>query len=228
MEIQNDNNGRKWIRAAYKNYLVGNSQAEDKDKIVAHSVLVPDWASADEWHEVDEAEALRIKAAKAQTGTIEYPEEITATMSLMRMKVNDMGLTDTEALAVQSLYPEWETLWGRNLPEGFRLQHGGKLYNVLQAHTAQQNWEPGTDTAQQNWEPGTDTASLYALTGEAGAEHAGTQDDPIPYEQMMLIEQGKYYTEDGVLYRGLMDAPNGYPNDLKDLPTLAEPVTDEE
>ena len=217
MEIRNEGNGRKRITAAYKQYLVGNAQGEDKDKIIAHSVLVPEWASADEWKEVGEEEAQRIKAAKAQTGTIEYPEEITATMSLMRMKVNDMGPTDAEALAVQSLYPEWSSLWGRNLPEGFRLQHGGRLYNVLQAHTAQQNWEPGADTA-----------SLYALTGEAGAEHAGTREDPIPYEQMMLIEQGKYYTEDGVLYRGLMDAPNGYPNDLKDLPTLAEPVTDEE
>ena len=217
MEIRNEGNGRKRITAAYKQYLVGNAQGEDKDKIIAHSVLVPEWASADEWKEVGEEEAQRIKAAKAQTGTIEYPEEITATMSLMRMKVNDMGLTDAEALAVQTLYPEWETLWGRNLPEGFRLQHGGRLYNVLQAHTAQQNWEPGADTA-----------SLYALTGEAGAEHAGTREDPIPYEQMMLIEAGKYYTEDGVLYRGLMDAPNGYPNALKDLPTLAEPVTDEE
>ena len=34
--------------------------------------------------------------------------------------------------------------------------------------------------------------------------------------------------QDGVLYRGLMDAPNGYPNDLKDLPTLASVVTEEE
>lgn len=215
MEIRNEGNGRKRITAAYKQYLVGNAQGEDKDKIIAHSVLVPEWASADEWKEVGEEEAQRIKAAKAQTGTIEYPEEITATMSLMRMKVNDMGLTDTEALAVQSLYPEWETFVGKTLPKGYRVLYGGKLWNVRQEVTA----------VLANQPPGIDTAALYEEVNEA---NAGTQDDPIPYEQMMLIEQGKYYTEDGVLYRGLMDAPNGYPNDLKDLPTLAEPVTDEE
>ena len=60
MEIRNEGNGRKRITAAYKQYLVGNAQGEDKDKIIAHSVLVPEWASADEWKEVGEEEAQRI------------------------------------------------------------------------------------------------------------------------------------------------------------------------
>ena len=137
---------------------------------------------------------------------------------LSRMVINTMALTDEQAIEVKSLYPEWGDLIGQELETGFRLQHGGVLYKAIQKHTVQEQWEPGTETA-----------SIYAIISkDADGEHAGTKEDPIPYVQMMLIEKDKYYTEDGVLYIGLMDAPNGYPNDLKDLPTLAEPVSDEE
>lgn len=148
MEIAKETNGRKWIRAAYKNYLVGNSQAEDKEKIVAHSVLVPDWASSDEWQEVDEETAMRIKAAKAQTGDIEYPEEINQTMSLMKMKINDMELTDEQALSVKSLYPNWKEFINKTLPKGYRVQYDGKLWNVRQeVNPVLENQPPSIDTA---------------------------------------------------------------------------------
>lgn len=145
-------------------------------------------------------------------------EALRQQIMLSRMVINTMALTDGQALEVQSLYPEWGDLIGRELDEGFRLQHEGVLYRVLQKHTAQQDWTPGTATA-----------SLYAVVSASAAEeHAGTREDPIPYVQGMLIGKDKYYTEAGILYVGLMDAPNGYPNDLKDLPTLASPVTEEE
>ena len=187
MEIQNDNNGRKWIRAAYKNYLVGNSQAEDKDKLVAHSVLVPDWASADEWQEVGEEEAQRIKAAKSQTGNIEYPEEINQTMNLMKMKINAMKLTDEEALAVKDLYPNWEAFIGNTLPAGYRVQYDGKLWNVRQE----------VATVLENQPPSIDTAALYE---EVNKTNAGTKEDPIPYNNNMELFEGKYYTQEGAVY----------------------------
>lgn len=187
MEIQNDGNGRKWIRAAYKNYLVGNSQAEDKDKIIAHSVLVPEWASADEWKEVGEEEAQRVKAAKSQAGAIEYPEEITQTMSLMKMKINDMELTDEQALSVKSLYPKWEEFINKTLMEGYRVQYDGKLWNVRQE----------VNPVLENQPPSIDTAALYEEVNET---NAGTKEDPIPYDNNMELFEGKYYSQDGVTY----------------------------
>ena len=187
MEIRNEGNGRKRITAAYKQYLVGNAQGEDKDKIIAHSVLVPEWVSADEWKEISEEEAERVRAAKAQTGTIEYPEEITATMSLMKMKINDMELTDAQALAVQSLYPAWETFIGKTLLEGYRVLYGGKLWNVRQEVAA----------VLANQPPSIDTAALYEEVNEA---NAGTREDPIPYNNNMELFEGKYYTQEGAVY----------------------------
>lgn len=187
MEIAKETNGRKWIRAAYKNYLVGNSQAEDKEKLVAHSVLVPDWASSDEWQEVDEETAMRIKAAKAQTGDIEYPEEINQTMNLMKMKINDMELTDEQALSVKSLYLKWEEFINKTLPEGYRVQYDGKLWNVRQE----------VNPVLENQPPSIDTAALYEEVNET---NAGTKEDPIPYDNNMELFEGKYYSQDGVTY----------------------------
>lgn len=187
MEIAKETNGRKWIRAAYKNYLVGNSQAEDKEKIVAHSVLVPDWASSDEWQEVDEETAMRIKAAKAQTGDIEYPEEINQTMNLMKMKINDMELTDEQALSLKSLYPNWKEFINKTLPEGYRVQYDGKLWNVRQE----------VNPVLENQPPSIDTAALYEEVNET---NAGTKEDPIPYDNNMGCLRGKYYSQDGVTY----------------------------
>ena len=145
-------------------------------------------------------------------------EIVTQQLALSRMMINTMSLTDEQAFEVKDLYPTWGDCVknGKELPVDFKLTDDDKLYKVLQKHTPQSDWKPAN------------TSSLYGLVSDTSTEeHAGTLEDPIPYEQMMLIEKGKYYTEDGILYVGLMDAPNGYPNDLKDLPTLASVATEE-
>lgn len=48
--------------------------------------------------------------------------------------------TDEQALKVPSLYPEWKP--GMDYRTGYRLQFGGTLYRVLQAHTSQGTWTP--------------------------------------------------------------------------------------
>ena len=189
---------------------------EDKQRVLCKIVHLPLSESIGDWEEIGEDRANEIRAAKGQTTAAIDMTRYNQQQKLMTMAINTMPLTDEQAIEVKDLYPRWEDLIGTELAVGFKLQYSGQLYKVLQAHTAQEDWKPGTDTA-----------SLYALVGTDIAEegqHAGTKEDPIPYEQMMLIEQGKYYVQDGQLYLGLMDAPNGYPNDLKDLPTLAQAV----
>lgn len=209
----------KQITADYGKYLTPSAQMEDKLRPLCRMVHIPLTESTGDWEEIGEARAEQIRAAKrAASGEAQLnQQQLALQMRLAAMTINTMQLTDAQALEVKDLYPTWENLMGQTLPVGFKLQYGGQLYKVLQEHTAQEEWKPGTETA-----------SLYALvSAEASVEHAGTKEDPIPYEQMMLIEKDKYYTQYGVLYIGLMDAPNGYPNDLKDLPTLAKAVNEE-
>lgn len=128
---------------------------------------------------------------------------ITDVARLLTMTVNTMSLTDNEALSVKSIYPEWETLIGKEAKQGDKMQCDGKLWKVLQEHTVQEQWKPGTGTE-----------SLYTEIVESAA---GTVDDPIPYDNNMELEQGKYYSQDGEVY--LCTRGTGIPvyNQLADL-----------
>lgn len=97
-----------------------------------------------------------------------------------------VSLSDGEAASV----PELITAWAYPVAyaEGDRRSYGGKVYKCRQAHTSQADWTPDK------------TPALWAVVD---AEHAGTQDDPIPASRGMEYEYGKYYldSEDGKTYK---------------------------
>lgn len=105
---------------------------------------------------------------------------------LLMLTVNTMSLTDNDALSAKSVYPEWETLIGKEVKQGDKMQCDGRLWKVLQQHTVQEQWRPITGTE-----------SLYTEIVETAS---GTADDPIPYNNNMELEQGKYYIQDGITY----------------------------
>lgn len=82
------------------------------------------------------------------------------------------------------------------------MQRNDLLWRVLQAHTSQTGWEP---------------ENVPALFEQINETHTGTQDDPIPYSGNMALEQGKYYTENGVTYLCIRDTGNPVYNALADL-----------
>jgi len=62
---------------------------------------------------------------------------------LSQAKFNSVDNTDEQALAVQTLYPEWASLAdGTTLKVGDRVNYEGLLYNVLQEHQKQEAWNP--------------------------------------------------------------------------------------
>lgn len=113
---------------------------------------------------------------------------------LMLMTINTMSLTDSQALEVKSLYPNWSDFIGKQLEKDFKVQYNGKLFKVVQTHTAQEDWKPGISTA-----------SLFT---EIVEDHAGTIDDPIPYpaDGNMVIYNGKYYIDNGIIYKCIRDS----------------------
>lgn len=121
----------------------------------------------------------------------------------VRAGIQTMGLTDTESLKVKDLYPEWESKMGQQVNAGEKYRYGGKLWKVLQQHTVQETWKPGEGTE-----------SLYTEVVES---HAGTKEDPIPYGNNMELEEGKYYSQDGVTYICTRDTGIPVYNPLADL-----------
>ena len=99
---------------------------------------------------------------------------------------------DQEALELQILYKSWEQQIGKQLNVGEYVQHEGKLYRVLQAHTAQSTWAPGNGTE-----------SLFVVIDK---EHIGTLEDPIPYDGNMELFSGKYYSQNEVVYLCIRDS----------------------
>ena len=110
------------------------------------------------------------------------------------------GLDDATALRAVCLHPHWAD--GTAYPAGHKVQRGGKLWRCLQAHTAQAGWEP---------------ENTQALWTEICESHASTKDDPIPYSGNMALESGKYYIQDGFVYRCTRDTINPVYNALADL-----------
>ena len=110
-------------------------------------------------------------------------------------------LTDAEGLENVELFAQYAV--GKDYAVGDRFQYNGELYKVLQAHTSQQSWVPGTGTE-----------SLYVKVDDI---HAGTAEDPIPYNGNMELIENLYYTQDGVLYRCTRSTGTAVYNALSEL-----------
>lgn len=115
-------------------------------------------------------------------------------------QINTLTVDDNTALRMKYFYPEW--IAGVSYQVGFKVKRNGKLWRVLQAHTAQVGWEPEN------------TPSLWETINET---HEGSIDDPIPYDGNMALENGKYYMQDYVIYLCTRDTVNPVYNPLSEL-----------
>ena len=100
-------------------------------------------------------------------------------------------LTDEQALTCTQLYKSWSTLVREGytaVDVDFRFRHDDQLFKTMQPnYTFVDTYVPGT----------VGTESLFAKIDET---HAGTLEDPIPYTGNMELFEGKYYSENGIVY----------------------------
>lgn len=143
--------------------------------------------TAEEIAEMEEAQACYDAKERHRPLTIGEVSEM-----LIRQQINTLAVDDATALRMVAYYPEWTA--GTAYAVGDRLVYNGDMYKVLQAHTSQETWLPGTGTE-----------SLYTRIDE---QHDGTKYDPIPYNGNMALQNGKYYTQSGVLYKCTRDTGN--------------------
>ena len=121
----------------------------------------------------------------------------------LRQLIEQLAVTldDETALTGVELFPMW-TIGRAYAAVTDKVQHNGKLWRCRQAHTSQIGWEPEN------------AASLWTEICES---HAGTLEDPIPYSGNMALESGKYYMQDGKVYRCTRDTGNPVYNALSEL-----------
>ena len=114
------------------------------------------------------------------------------------------SLSDTDALEAPVLFPMWEI--GHSYATGDRFEYVDKMYKVLQPHTSQADWTPDIAT------------SLYTEVGKP--DQGDTPDNPIPYNNNMELEIGKYYSQYEKVYLCFRNTEIPVYNDLKDLVNL--------
>lgn len=105
-----------------------------------------------------------------------------------QMTINNTDMTNSDALAVKDLHPEWSSFIGKSLKAKSRVLYNGHLYRVRQ----------DISSVLENQPPSIHTAALYE---EINEENAGTLEDPIPYNNNMELFEGKYYSQNGITYK---------------------------
>ena len=114
-----------------------------------------------------------------------------------------IDISNNEALDYMTIVYPWSKYIGEPLKAGKIVSWGDKLWRVRQEHTALDIYEPSLALA-----------SLYEVIEK---EHSGELNDPIPYMPPMEIFNGKYYTQDDVIYSCVRDSQIALTHNLSDL-----------
>ncbi|MBQ9108917.1 MAG: hypothetical protein IJY02_02710 [Oscillospiraceae bacterium] len=138
----------------------------------------------------EEITTLQEEEKKAEARERHRPYSVEeVTRLLLKERLNFITTDDQTALRMAEFYPTWDELVGKTAKQaGFRFSHGGNLYKTISAD----------HTFSSEWVPGKGTESLYT---RIDAEHAGDLYDPILYEGNMELNEGIYYSQQGVVYR---------------------------
>lgn len=130
------------------------------------------------------------------------PEEIARDIVLEQYNQRT-DIPNQEALDRMVVIYDWSKYIGRVLKQGQLCVYNDKVWRSRQEHTVLEVYPPSMDTA-----------SLYEVIEKI---HTGEKDDPIPYAPPMEIFDGKYYTEDEVLYLCTRDSGVALTHALRDL-----------
>ena len=120
----------------------------------------------------------------------------------LRQLIEQLAVTldDETALTGVELFPIWTI--DKVYAVGDKVQRNSKLWRCIQAHTSKLGWDP---------------ANAASLWTEICESHAGTLEDPIPYNGNMALESGKYYSQNSKIYRCTRDTVNPVYNALSEL-----------
>lgn len=148
--------------------------------------------------EISMRQTARRKAAMAELVGPMAENEVTRI--LITNQLNVVPVDDNTALRMTDFYPEWAP--NESYAVSFKVRRNDKLWRVVQSHTSQIGWEP--ENAPSLWE-------------QVCRTHSGFEDDPIPYEGNMRLENGKHYIQNGVIYKCNRDTGNPVYHTLAEL-----------
>ena len=190
-----------WIVGPY--YPLGRNYYEGGMPLAEDKLEMPD-----DFEEIPMPEGYEAPIIINQSKRMERMEQL---LEEEKREFKNRGLSAEQMIKHQQFAPKWgvDIKEGDSVKKGDKFTYEGKLYAVLQDHTILAHYEPSINTA-----------SLYVEVtpdyNEQG-EEMGTLENPIPYEGNMMIENGKYYIQDDIIYWCNRDSINPVHHALKDL-----------
>lgn len=173
--------------------------ATNKDPIMYGDDSYEGYTVIDEFgYKVDKEEKVIYRVVLSKPEAEEPVAELTADQEYA-INCAVMLMSDEQALNCISVYPTWESYKGKPMTKlneqgkENRIEYQGELWKVRQ----------DIPVVLENQPPSIETASLYE---RIDVEHEGTLEDPIPYDQTMTVFNGKYYIEDGIIYKCIRDS----------------------
>ena len=166
-----------------------------KQRIFRTHVNLRDASEIGDWKEITEKQKEIMLAETAiidvNDMTVESIKRVDDIISNVRTRINEVPMTVEQSLELAGYFPKWEE--GKEMPIGYKVSYEGSLFEVLQAHTSQTDWTPR------------EAKSLFKVVQ---IEAVGTEDDTIAWEQGMVLEEGKFYIDNGVKYKCVRNSGN--------------------
>ena len=175
----------------------GNLLLEGAEVYAHNSVELQNLLNSEEWSYSEED-------APTESADFIQVAAVRNLMTATKAGIQTIALTDNEALKVKDMYPEWSEFINKSLAQGMKVRYNDILYKVRQ----------DIATVLDTQFPSIYTAALYE---EISEQHTGTLEDPIPYNNNMALEEGKYYSQDGVTYLCTRSTGQAVYNNLSDL-----------
>lgn len=169
-----------------------------------------EWIMNRMYHPYTTAELAEIQLEKDKAALIESRRQLTleeVTALFVKTQINNVDIPDQTSLRMMDYYPSFVEIVGRTVEIGFKFTYEDKLYKTIQASLL----------IQAHYPPGVGTESLYE---RIDLTHTGVVYDPIPYEGNMELSEGKYYSQNGVVYQCIRDTGTAVYHALADLINL--------
>ena len=166
-----------------------------KERIFRSHVNLRDASEIADWKEITEKQKEQMLAETAiidvDDMTVESIKRVDDIINNVRTRINEVPMTVEQSLELAGYFPIWKE--GEPMPIGYKVSYDGSLFEVLQAHTSQTDWTPR------------EAKSLFKVVQ---IEAEGTEDDVIQWEQGMVLEEGKFYIDNGVKYKCVRNSGN--------------------
>ena len=173
--------------------LTQSANVPIKDRLFLPHVQIRDVSEVGKWKEVtikqrDEmlASTSIVDVDNLDVSSIKRLDTIVRTVA---ERINDVPMTVKESIELTDYFPKWRE--GEPMPIGKKVSFNGILYEVLQDHTSQSDWNPK------------EAKSLFMVFQDKAS---GDFDDPIKWEQGMVLVDGKFYLEGGIKYKCIRDS----------------------